>query len=268
MESQNTNQNPLLMKFRLAELEAKKHARHYLYLYRKECVKSRQLQKDKVKLKKQLEKSERKCDRLINRFCPVTTGNDNEGVEKTKFTWKRKSFSQAKCDRTKRQRVSEYKDILFTTINEKIPLCKRAQLTLWLDGKTVNYSWKSKDFKHAGTGQIQPVNFQPRFDHSYASSKLIDYGSDDDDDLSDIDYSSIFHSEGNWQQKHKRSIIHVMDSYRISHEAYHELRHAGKGHFPPLYQIHLEKIVMSGEIPYIKHPTVRTSVYMLQSVFS
>ena len=57
---------------------------------------------------------------------------------------------------------------------------------------------------------------------------------DDDDDLNDLDYSEIFDSHGNWKKKHKRHIIHVMDSYRISHEAYHELRHAGKGHFPPL----------------------------------
>ena len=50
-----------------------------------------------------------------------------------------------------------------------------------------------------------------------------------------------------------------MDSYRISHETYHELRHAGKGHFPPLNHIMKEKTEMSSEIPYIKDPTVRIS---------
>ena len=47
-----------------------------------------------------------------------------------------------------------------------------------------------------------------------------------------------------------------MDCFRISHEAYHELRNSGNGHFPPLHHIMKEKVAMSAEIPYSKHPTV------------
>ena len=91
----------------------------------------------------------------------------------------------------------------------------------------------------------------------------------------DVDYSQIYDSDGNWQQKHKRAIIHVMDSFRISHEAYHELRHAGRNHLPPLHHIINEKFIMSEEIPYTKHPTVSVFVcwggvimYGLQLMFA
>ena len=120
--------------------------------------------------------------------------------------------------------------------------------------KTVNFSWKSIPVQ-----TCNQFNFNTTSDHSYASSKLLNHDCDEEEE--DIAYDSIFDSEGNWQEKHKRGIINVMDCYRISHEAYHELRHAGKGHFPPLYKIRLEKAAMSAEIPYIKHATVRVFVF-------
>ena len=47
-----------------------------------------------------------------------------------------------------------------------------------------------------------------------------------------------------------------MDSFRISHEAYHELRMVSKGHLPPLRRLAAEKAIMSNQIPYIKYPDV------------
>ena len=251
----NTSDKSMLRKLRLDGLQAKKEATEYKYMYRAECHKNQCLSKQIGKLKKLLEISQNKCQRLIRKLCPVNNSNTSGNLAR-ELTRKCKSLTQAKCDCTKRQRLSEYRHILFRTIQHKIPQCKRAQIGLWFDGKVVNYTWKSKDFREKYTQRATPFNFHPHADHSYASSKLIEYSSDEED-FSDIDYSSIFDSDGNWQKRHKRSIIHVMDSYRISHEAYHELRHAGKDHLPPLYQIRNEKILMSDEIPYIRHPSVR-----------
>ena len=253
MAVETENHSALFKTLRLSELEAKKVARHYNNPYRKECVKNTYLRKEIQKLKKYLQKSQKKCERLIVRLFSVTNEGSNEFVHKGKLSRKRKSWTQAKCDRTKRQRLSEYKHVLFDTIQKNVPQCRRAQLGLWLDGKSVNYCWKGKDFQKSKSSRSagKPFNFAPRSDHSYACSKLIDYDSEDDEDFADIDYASIFDADGNWQQKHKRSIIHIMDSYCISHEAYHELRHAGKNHFPPLHQIRIEKILMSAEIPYM-----------------
>ena len=167
-----------------------------------------------------------------------------------------KSWCKLKCDRTKRQRLEEYGNVLFSTI-KNIPHFRKAHLSLSLDNKTVNYQWRSKDWNNDRDKKQKVFNFEGTSDHSYASPKLILLQlEDEDDDYGDIDYSQIFDSEGNWHSKHKRTIINVMDSFRISHEAYHKLRSAGKGQFPPLHHIIKEKISMSAEIPYIKHPTV------------
>ena len=140
-------------------------------------------------------------------------------------------------------------------------------MSLNLGDHTINYRWTSKDLQNnqCERSTKEVFNFTKTSDHLYASAKLVQYH-ESDDDVENIDYSTIFDSQGNWQQRHKRSIINVMDSYHISHEAYHELRHAGKGHFPPLYQIRNEKRLMSAEIPYIKHPTV-ISVFIDNSKF-
>ena len=141
-------------------------------------------------------------------------------------------------------------------LKNTVPQCKRAEVVLYLgSGKKVNYSWIPKDFNGNTVSDDPKSSNYSHHDHCYAAHP----NSEDpkDDDSLDVGYSSIFDSNGNWQQKHKRRIIHVMDSYQISYEAYHELRHAGQGHFPPLRQIMKEKIQMSAEIPYIKHETVR-----------
>ena len=144
---------------------------------------------------------------------------------------------------------------MFEGLSKTVPKCHRAQLSMCLGSRTVNFSWKPRDFKRISECTEPIFNFGNKSDHTYASKKFITQDSEYDY-LDDIDYTSIFDSEGNWQEKHKRRIINVMDSYRISHEAYHELRHAGKGHFPPLHHIQKEKNAMSGELTYTKHPTV------------
>ena len=163
------------------------------------------------------------------------------------------------------------------TICDTCPNCHRAHLSLCIDNKTVNYSWSRKHFEiHANRPQkgIQSDgnSVQTGFnsdqvpsnsDHCYArKSQKSEGDNEEDDDVEDVDYSSIFDADGKWQRSHKRHIIHVLDSFRISHEAYHELRHAGKGHFPPLGAIMKEKIVMSDEIPYVKHPTVSIQIFI------
>ena len=143
--------------------------------------------------------------------------------------------------------------MFLTTIKQEIPRCKRAELSHFLSGKRISYSWKPTDFKVSTLYSKKHCTYFDH-DHSYASEPLCN---DENDDEIDVDYSTIFDCHGNWRQKHKRCIIHVMDTYRISHEAYHELRHAGKGHFPLLSHIRKEKDAMSSEILYIKHPSVR-----------
>ena len=109
-----------------------------------------------------------------------------------------------KCDCTRRQRLNDYGHSIFKSLNENLPDCKLAQLSLSLGEKTVNYTWKSKQLKNKEfeDSNADIFNFNKTADHSYASSKLVNF-EEEDADLENIDYSKIFDSEGNWQQKHK-----------------------------------------------------------------
>ena len=250
-----TTQTKFIQNLRISELQAKKELFHYKTLYSKQCHCTIALQKQVNNLKRKYRNLEEKYDVLcakLSDMCP----NEN----KMRGSRKRKSWNNVKCERTKRQRINEYRAVLLKTISQHVPQCKRAQLSLSVCQKTVNYTWRSKDMLTHKSLNYNPdiPNFTQTSDHSYASPKVVKCQSDGDD-LEDIDYNSIFDSNGNWQCKHKRCIIDIMDSYRISHEAYHELRQAAKGHLPPLYVIHKEKAVMSAEIPYIKDGTVKFS---------
>ena len=241
---------------RNAELQAKKEVKHYKCLYSKECLRTKRLFKECEKLK-------RKLEQLRLRFQNLHAKSMCSKLDKQPIERKRKSWSKVKCECTKCQRLNDYGTLLFKNLPDKIPQCKRAQLSLSLLGTTVNYFWKSNKCSNVNQSKTEIQNFSKKSDHSYASSKLLNYDSENEE-FGDLDYSQIFDSEGNWQSQHKRCIINIMDSYRISHEAYHELRNAGKGHFPPLHQIRIEKALMSFEIPYIKHETVLISFFFLQ----
>ena len=212
---------------RTAELQAKRECRHYKLLYSQECRKTKVLLKEINKLRKQIADSKRKNELVSSKNSQLTQQHE------TKVTRKRKCWTQLKCERTKHQRVSEYGSSVLNTINVNFSQCKRAQLSLFMGDKTVNFSWTSKDMQKCSNAQQSALQFSNMYDHSYACSKLVDHDSKEDD-IADIDYNSIFDSEGKWQPKHKRSIITVMDCYRISHEAYHELRLAGKRTFSTL----------------------------------
>ena len=247
-----------MKQLREENLKLRKEVKHYRLLLK--CQKSdvAHLMKILKDIKSQLFASEKNCLEL--RKCLASL---HEVLPKTPCKRKRKAWPLIRSDRTKRQRICDYGHEVFKSIQENIPFCRRANLSLSLGQKTLNYSWKSKDFQNKSAPLLPPS----LLDHCYASNQ-VDFESteDQDEELLDIDYTSIFDSEGNWQQKHKRSLINVMDSYRISHEAYHEMRKVGKGHFPPLHHLMLEKKLMSNEIPYIKHSTVRNDNFLQSQI--
>ena len=229
MKNTSESTKQLLRDLRLAEIQAKKELWHYKFLYSQESRENKTLQKKLKEINKNYKILQTKYDELCSKLSDMCPYDD-----KSRCKRKRKSWTNVKCDRTKRQRWNDYGKVMFKTLSKNVPQCKRAHLSLSLGNKTVNYMWKCSQFKDETDtlSSISVENFKANLDHSYASSKLVNADMHEDE-FEDIDYGSTLDSEGNWQKKHKRSIISVMDSYRISHEAYHELRHTGKGHFPP-----------------------------------
>ena len=72
----------------------------------------------------------------------------------------------------------------------------------------------------------------------------------------DCDLPDPFLPDGKWNPSHIRRIIHVLDSYHISHDAYHELRLTSRIILPPIYKVKDEKSKMSKGINYYKCGTV------------
>ena len=240
----------------------KQECKHYKMLYRNECFANSSLRKDVANLKKQL----LKLNEQYQKICAERKKQEHDENQQLSCSKrKRKSWCRLKCNRTKRQRISEYGTYVLSQIKAKIPHCKRAQLSLSLGTSNVSYNWESQDLHESPPQKTPKFNFGSTADHSYASPKESPLDNEEYNE-SDIDYSSIFDAEGNWKSKHKRTIINVMDSFRISHEGYHELRQVAKGQFPPLHHIMKEKTMMSTEIPYTKHTSVRCS-YILNDYF-
>ena len=79
-------------------------------------------------------------------------------------------------------------------------------------------------------------------------------------DDSDNDEMSVhgdaFMPDGEWNEMHLRKIIHVMDIFKISFQAYHELCLTSNSILPPLYKIRRARFKMSDVIKSLHHHTV------------
>ena len=164
-------------------LICKQELKHYKYLFRNECLKTKSLHRNLTQITKESNVNQLKVQELRRKL-----KNVNDLYDKLPLTRKRKSWSKIKSDQTKHQRVSQYGKFVFSTIKDNIPQCKQAQLCLCLGDKTVNYAWKSKDFTLTNS---QNMKSYPDIEHSYAAKPIEKY-SNDEDNLIDVDYSEIF----------------------------------------------------------------------------
>ena len=163
-----------------------------------------------------------------------------------------KQWHQIKSDQTKRRCLSDYKTEFFEILKQ-INGCHRCDMILWIGENRICLNWTPLCFE-TNEEVHDNVNTKGIFnDHTYADPnerlKI-------EEDYHDMEYSEIFDSNGQWSQSHIRCLIHVMDCFRVSNEAYHEIRMVSKGQLPPIGRIRKEKKNMSKELPYIKHPTV------------
>ena len=75
-----------------------------------------------------------------------------------------------------------------------------------------------------------------------------------------------FLSDGKWNPIHVRKIVHVMDAFHISMEAYHELRSASLSVLPPLYVVKIHKESMSWDINFTTDHQV--SIELFSKIFT
>ena len=241
-----------LTKMRQEMLQMQKERRHYQSMYQAEC-------RDNKKLKLQLLRTQKMNSILTaemekeKRMQPNNPSNEVPTVKKTR---KRKRWQDIKNEGTKRRRLNFYKDMLIETLKQ-MDSCKKAQVTLWICEQKVHFTWSNDDFNNSTNDSSQQISSNVRnIYHEHTYGWYPKPSREEAKDFNDTDLSEIFESSGHWRKIHLRRLIHVLDSYRISHEGYHELRMVSKGHLPPISKITREKTIMSEEIPYTKHPTV------------
>ena len=92
-------------------------------------------------------------------------------------------------------------------------------------------------------------------EHTYSDASPDD---DDNDDPTAVDCYEIYDDEGKFTPTHLKKAVYVCDKFRISQEAYHELRMELKGHYPPIWLVKRMKNIMSARIPYFPGDTVKT----------
>ena len=252
MSGVNDLQSVALGKIRKDLLKYKVELQHYKKLYQSECNNSRKIMSLYVKCKKDNEKLILKYESVSEKY--------NAAKEQctAKMTRKRKEWSKITNDCTKRRRFATYKEHIFSALRE-IEFCHRAEITIWVHDTRVHFSWSPSDFSQMKTSteaQSVDTNSFDKIDHDHSYACDREEILKEHDTYDDVDYSEIYTNKGNWKIQHVRRLVHVLDCFRISHEAYHELRMVSKGHLPPIRRLSVQKKIMSEQIDYIKHPTV------------
>ena len=152
---------------------------------------------------------------------------------------------------TKKTRLEDYKPFL-NKILDILPQCTKSSVCIEEDGQPVQLSLcKSSD----NTEITSPRKDMAKgADHNYCNNEAGD--ALPHPTSIESENSGIYNADGSFIKKHIRKAVLVTDNFRISNDAYHEIRSELNGHMPPVGKVKLEKSIMSEEIPYQKHPTV------------
>ena len=164
----------------------------------------------------------------------------------------KKSWHNLGSARAKYKRKMQYKDVLDNSM-KCITECKRAKVILSIGNQDIDLKWSEEemDRHRQNLGVNLPIE---------------NVGNDEDENSNEQSNDNIEHIQNEYQildgdskftQRHKRTVITVMDRHRISHKAYHEIRKAGKSYWPSINVIKKEKKKMSTEIPFTTDETVR-----------
>ena len=235
-------------------LELRKQCAHYRNAYFKQ-KKEADCCKDELKIQCELNRDLEQRILVLDRQVI-----EHQLISQPKTTHKL-AWNEITHAKTKRRRVKHYKEEVLKSIQNTIPDCERIQVSVSVGGKTLKFEWYHNDLNSQDTSS-EIGSSQESSDHNYSSNA--GGRSSDSDTPESFDLSDIYDSSGKFLPKHKQGIVHVMDNFRISKLAYHELYMQSQGHLPPVGQIFAERKKMSESIPYHKHSTVSLQVLNLQ----
>ena len=154
-----------------------------------------------------------------------------------------KGWQNIACQ-TRRKRKADYNQ-MFDDVLQRIPECKKAKLQLRLGNQDVSFKWNLQDMQNHR-------NALKRNGHTIRDPTILP------EDESDSDHDTL-----PVEKKRRRSVVSLMDEFKLSQKGYHEFRYLISKAAPPLHHIKNERVIMSGQIPYIKHPTVSQASIIL-----
>ena len=126
----------------------------------------------------------------------------------------------------------------------------RARVQLRIGGKEVFFLWSSNDFQRLR--YIRRNMMRQKSTNGTPDTPDLD----SDDASEDEGQPNAFLPDGTWNQLHLRRIVHVLDVFKISFQAYHELRMTSNSILPPLNLIMKCRKRMSDVLTVLHHKTV------------
>ena len=227
-------------------LEHKKEKHEYRLMYFNACKERNQLQDELFKIKKKNLKLQTKIDKKAK---------SKKLHEDHNVARKRKLPSDQSENQSKRSRLDECRSQIVAAMST-VPGWKALNVSVKFPEQVADFeiaaNTEHDNDSNASSQQSQDV------DHSYCSqTNHVGEQEGQERDKPNRE-TAIFDDDGNFTKNHIRKAVLVTDNFRISNDAYHEIRSELAGHLPPLGQVKQEKYVMSEEIPYTKHATVST----------
>ena len=229
---------------------------NYVHLYR-------QSQKENINLNATCEKLQNENVELFNKIKTINSrlahyGEENDRLKKELQSYhipkSRKHFKDMKSKSQRRLRKKSYK-LALQKLLQNFPNVNSANISLDFGCEWIQFPFSYSDINVSDIlgHQNAPLNDALVTEENELPMDITENNSDGNDDS-----LNILKRGGKISKRHLRTIIYVMDKFKIAGNAYHELRMSCKSILPSIHLIRKERVAMSEEIPYILNAYVST----------
>ena len=233
--------------------EVKNDLKIYNNLYKTERAEKTQLENVQRELIVENRKLLEANDLLRNQLDDVNKHMDAFQVPKPHKKW-----GNLKSTASKAKRQSQYRRCLDQSLMY-LHEAQRARLQLRIGEKEIFFIWSKNDLSRLRRKRKNLERVNRNSDPNETNGEQSDHEADSEDDdiigQSETDPDAYL-ANGAWNEIHLMRILNVMDLFKISYKAYHELRMTSRSILPPLNKLKKTRIRMSDEIKCFHHRTV------------
>ena len=251
------NQQRILQHLREELAQTKQELNNYRHLYRNERNDRREQEARANALQIENVQIEEDKDEIQDQLQQCRTHIDAFKIRKGYKTW-----GELKSSTSRAKRKSQFRRCLDQSMLH-LHEVKRARVQLRVAKEDIVLVWAQNHFRYLRNRARNILNPPPQNNIQRRAPTIDDadpeeVDSENDDAIPNSETEpDAFLSDGTWNDVHIKRIVHVLDMFRISHEAYHELRMTSRSILPPLHLIKKIKTAMSTEISCYYHATVR-----------